>query len=233
MCYIFKIHLAQRYSGRNVRKSDGTQFRNEHHQIKCRFIQRCWNSAKLLAIWFTAGCRVLLLWIFMLYVKKRCCPLLPNLPLIPQTTTSNLCWVQLLLSAPDYSDSTKCTIQASTLQNPLYPTSSTSSFFPMPLSGGQNWSFRGGEGAPDTFNPLIAQALHPPLGRTLVPGRTHLLSVPPYFSFASTHSNVHTYSSTILTMLMKLEAQVFNSPFSARPRKVHGRVISKACWGRV
>lgn len=97
MCYIFKIHLAQRYSGRNVRKSDGTQFRDEHHQIKCRFIQCCWNSAKLLAVWFTAGCRVLLLWIFMLYVKKRCCPLLPNLPLIPQTTTSNNSYYPLLI----------------------------------------------------------------------------------------------------------------------------------------
>lgn len=32
-------------------------------------------------------------------------------------------------------------------------------------------------------------------------------------------------------MLMKLEAQVFNSPFSARPRKVHGRVIRHARAG--
>ncbi|KAF3688020.1 putative voltage-dependent N-type calcium channel subunit alpha-1B [Channa argus] len=69
--------------------------------------------------------------------------------------------------------------------NPTTPLLPASSFSPVLLAGGPSQSVRGGEGAPETFNPLSAQAICSPQGGT-PPGV--IVSFP---SQLPTHSQTH------------------------------------------
>lgn len=128
------------------------------------------------------------------------CPHPPNPGLHPRLVpNSPLCPTKLHhthLSAPPFFLTTPTTIKANIPPcNPITLPEPASSSSPVLRAGGPSRSVRGGEGAPDTFNPLSAQAIRLPRGGT-PPGYNY--SSPRPLSFTHAHSkHKNTYSSAV------------------------------------